>query len=257
MATPTLAQATKVWAKIGLLSFGGPAGQIALMHRELVEQRNWLSEQQFLNALNFCMLLPGPEAMQLATYAGWKMHGEKGGLIAGLLFVIPGALVILVLSVVYALFGKVPLVEAAFLGIKAAVLAIVLEALIKVSKRAAKTANFLWIALTAFLALFFFAVPFPLVIIAAAMIGLAQPGGEKPLTNTEADTITWQQTAQTVLKWLVIWLAPLALLMAISGPDDLMVSIGLFFSKLAVVTFGGAYAVLAYMAQQAVENFKK
>ncbi len=255
MTAPTLRQATKVWAKIGVLSFGGPAGQIALMHRELVEERNWLTEQQFLNALNFCMLLPGPEAMQLATYAGWKMHGEKGGLIAGLLFVIPGAFVILGLSVIYALFGRVTLVEAAFLGIKAAVLAIVLEALIKVSKRAAKTPNFLWIATAAFIALFFFAIPFPLVIAAAAVIGVMQSGTNKSQTKTEAYTTTARQTATTILKWLTIWLAPLALLILLNGPDDLMVAIALFFSKLAIVTFGGAYAVLTYMAQQAVENF--
>ncbi len=255
MTTPTLKQTTKVWAKIGLLSFGGPAGQIALMHRELVEKRDWLSEQQFLNALNFCMLLPGPEAMQLATYAGWKTHGEKGGLIAGLLFVIPGALVILALSFIYAIFGKVPLVEAAFLGIKAAVLAIVLEALIKVSKRAAKTANFLWIATAAFIALLFFAVPFPLVIGVAALTGMLQSRDNPPQTVALTPDIALGQTIFTIVKWLFIWLAPLALLIAARGPDDLMVSVGLFFSKLAVVTFGGAYAVLAYMAQQAVENF--
>ncbi len=255
MKSPTLRETTKVWAKIGLLSFGGPAGQIALMHRELVEKRNWLTEQQFLNALNFCMLLPGPEAMQLATYAGWKAHGEKGGLIAGLLFVIPGALVILALSVIYAIFGKVPLVEATFLGIKAAVLAIVLEALIKVSKRAAKTANFLWIAAAAFVALFFFAIPFPLVIAAAAVTGLIQNTNNSPQPAEITTIITPAQTVFSIFKWLIIWLAPLAILIAARGPDDLMVAIGLFFSKLAVVTFGGAYAVLAYMAQQAVENF--
>ena len=260
MSKPTLLESLKLWTKIGLLSFGGPAGQIALMHRELVEKRDWLTEQQFLNALNFCMLLPGPEAMQLATYAGWKNHGEKGGLIAGLLFVIPGAMVILALSLVYAVYGKVPLVEAAFLGIKAAVLAIVLEALIKVSKRASKTPNFLWIAAAAFIALFFFAVPFPIVIVVAALIGLLQsklyPNNvEAQLNKVESYSITWQQTAMTIFKWLFIWLAPLVVLIAIYGPDDLMVSIGLFFSKLAIVTFGGAYAVLAYMSQQAVENF--
>ncbi len=255
MTTPTLKQTTKVWAKIGLLSFGGPAGQIALMHRELVEKQNWLTEKQFLNALNFCMLLPGPEAMQLATYAGWKTHGEKGGLIAGLLFVIPGALVILALSVIYAIFGKVPLVEAAFLGIKAAVLAIVLEALIKVSKRAAKTANFLWIATAAFIALFFFAIPFPLVIAVAAAIGWLQSSKNSPQPIEVTPDITSTRTIYTIVKWLIIWLAPLAILIAVRGHDDLMVSIGVFFSKLAVVTFGGAYAVLAYMAQQAVENF--
>jgi len=255
MTTPTLKQTTKVWAKIGLLSFGGPAGQIALMHRELVEKRNWLTEKQFLNALNFCMLLPGPEAMQLATYAGWKTHGEKGGLIAGLLFVIPGALVILALSVIYTIFGKLPLIEAAFLGIKAAVLAIVIEALIKVSKRAATTANFLWIATAAFIALFFFSVPFPLVIAIAAIIGLVQSKNLSPQTTEATPDIPLTQTLTSIAKWLFIWLAPLAILVAVNGPDDLMVSIGLFFSKLAVVTFGGAYAVLAYMAQQAVENF--
>ena len=260
MSQPTLLETLKLWTKIGLLSFGGPAGQIALMHRELVEKRDWLSEQQFLNALNFCMLLPGPEAMQLATYAGWKSHGEKGGLIAGLLFVIPGALVILALSLVYAVYGKVPLVEAAFLGVKAAVLAIVLEALIKVSKRASKTPNFLWIAAAAFIALFFFAVPFPIVIVTAALIGLWQSklylNNEAVQTiDTQSSSISWQKTTSTILKWLFIWLAPLAILITFYGSDDLMVTIGLFFSKLAVVTFGGAYAVLAYMSQQAVENY--
>ncbi len=263
MSKPTLLETLKLWLKIGLLSFGGPAGQIALMHRELVEKRDWLTEQQFLNALNFCMLLPGPEAMQLATYAGWKSHGEKGGLIAGLLFVIPGALVILTLSLIYSIYGQVPLIEAAFLGIKAAVLAIVLEALIKVSKRASKTPNFLEIAITAFIALFFFDVPFPLVIIVAALIGLSQ-SKFKPNTeaiqaqqgnSSQAYSISWQKTVATILKWLFIWLTPLAILITFYGSDDLMVTIGLFFSKLAVVTFGGAYAVLAYMSQQAVENY--
>jgi chromate transporter len=255
MEKPSLKEATRVWAKIGLLSFGGPAGQIALMHRELVEERNWLSEQQFLNALNFCMLLPGPEAMQLAIYSGWKTQGEKGGLIAGLLFVLPGALVIFVLSIVYTAFGKAPLVEAAFLGIKAAVLVIVLEALIKVSKRAAKTDHFLWIAAAAFIALFFFAVPFPLVIAVSALFGTLQSKKALQQSPVVEFSVSWRQSAITILKWLVIWLVPLAILVVFRGPDDLMASIGLFFSKLAVVTFGGAYAVLAYMAQQAVEGF--
>jgi len=255
VTTPTLQEATRVWAKIGLLSFGGPAGQIALMHRELVEERSWLSERQFLNALNFCMLLPGPEAMQLATYAGWKMHGERGGLIAGLLFVIPGAIVIFVLSALYALFGQVPLVEALFLGIKAAVLAIVIEALLKVSKRAAKTSNFIPIAITAFIALFFFAVPFPLIIAAAAIIGMIQNSNASIQTIEKTPDITFGQTLTTITKWLVIWLLPLAVLVAFLNFDHVMVTLGLFFSKLAVVTFGGAYAVLAYMGQQAVETY--
>lgn len=234
---------------------GHEIGQIALMHRELVEERSWLSEKQFLNALNFCMLLPGPEAMQLATYAGWKMHGEKGGLIAGLLFVIPGALVVFVLSALYAVFGKVPFVEAVFLGIKAAVLAIVIEALIKVSKRAANTNYFLPIAIAAFIALFFFSVPFPLVIALAAIFGMIQNSKTpaQPVELTLETSIT--STLLTTAKWLTIWLLPLALLAIVFGPSNFLTVIGLFFSKLAVVTFGGAYAVLAYMAQQAVENF--
>ncbi len=255
---PSIKDTTKVWAKIGLLSFGGPAGQIALMHRELVEERNWLSEKQFLNALNFCMLLPGPEAMQLATYAGWKMHGEKGGLIAGLLFVIPGAIVIFALSALYALFGQVPYVEALFLGIKAAVLAIVIEALIKVSKRASKTPHFIPIAIAAFIALFFFALPFPIVIAVAALIGLInvnQSSNTSPQAIESIQKISLGKTASTIAKWLVIWLAPLAIIILFMGADHIMVTIGLFFSKLAVVTFGGAYAVLAYMGQQAVETF--
>jgi len=255
MTAPTLQQSTKVWAKIGLLSFGGPAGQIALMHRELVEERDWLTEKQFLNALNFCMLLPGPEAMQLATYAGWKMHGEKGGLIAGLLFVIPGALVVFALSAFYALFGNVPYIEAMFLGIKAAVLAIVIEALLKVSKRASHTKNFIPIAIASFIGLFFFAIPFPLIIAIAAIIGMIQNTNRLPQHAESTLKITSGQTALTIIKWLIIWLAPLAILAIFFGSGHLMVTIGLFFSKLAVVTFGGAYAVLAYMAQQAVESF--
>ncbi len=255
---PSLTDTTKVWAKIGLLSFGGPAGQIALMHRELVEERNWLSEKQFLNALNFCMLLPGPEAMQLATYAGWKMHGEKGGLIAGLLFVIPGAIVIFALSAMYALWGQIPYVEALFLGIKAAVLAIVIEALIKVSKRASKTPHFIPIAIAAFIALFFFALPFPIVIAVAAIVGtinVNQSNNTSPQAIESIQKTSLGKTASTIAKWLIIWLAPLAGIILFMGGDHIMVTIGLFFSKLAVVTFGGAYAVLAYMGQQAVETF--
>ena len=169
--SPTFAEATKVWARIGCLSFGGPAGQIALMHREIVDERKWLSEQQFLSALNFCMLLPGPEAMQLATYAGWRLHGVKGGLVAGLLFVLPGALVVLALSMLYAAFGNLPWIEAIFFGVKAAVLAIVIEALLRVARRALK-GNVDWlIAGVAFLALYCFDVPFPLIIIAAGLVG--------------------------------------------------------------------------------------
>src|SRR4029078_3397534 len=168
---PSFAEAFATWAKIGVLSFGGPAGQIALMHRILVDEKKWLKEERYLAALNFCMLLPGPEAMQLATYAGWSLHGWRGGLAAGLLFVLPGALVVLALSMIYAAFGEVPLVAALFFGVKAAVLAIVIEALLRVARRALKHASDWWIAALAFLALYVFSVPFPLIILAAALFG--------------------------------------------------------------------------------------
>ncbi len=251
----TFADATRVFARIGLLSFGGPAGQIALMHRELVEQRPWLTEQEYLRALNFCMLLPGPEAMQLATYAGWRLHGVKGGLMAGLLFVLPGAAVVLLISVLYSLYGRLPLVEAAFFGIKAAVLAIVIEALVKVSKRALKLSTHWIIAALAFLALFVFAIPFPVVIILAGVAGwLLTTPDEVDTAAVKPAKVPASSTAMTVATWLVLWFAPVALIALLIYPDHLLVKVGLFFSKLAVVTFGGAYAVLAYMAQQAVET---
>ena len=251
----TFADATRVFARIGLLSFGGPAGQIALMHRELVEQRPWLTEQEYLRALNFCMLLPGPEAMQLATYAGWRLHGVKGGLMAGLLFVLPGAAVVLLISVLYSLYGRLPLVEAAFFGIKAAVLAIVIEALVKVSKRALKLSTHWIIAAIAFLALFVFAIPFPVVIILAGVAGwLLTTPDEVDTAAVKPAKVPASSTAMTIAIWLVLWFAPVALIALLIYPDHLLVKVGLFFSKLAVVTFGGAYAVLAYMAQQAVET---
>ncbi|WP_108880841.1 chromate efflux transporter [Anderseniella sp. Alg231-50] len=248
-------EAMRVFARIGCLSFGGPAGQIALMHRELVEQRPWLSEQDYLRALNFCMLLPGPEAMQLATYAGWRLHGVRGGLMAGLLFVLPGAAVVLVISVLYSLFGRLPLVEAVFFGIKAAVLAIVLEALLKVSRRALNLPWHWMIAIAAFLALFVFNIPFPAVIVVAGITGYAMTKGQAADTALhEVTPVPALQTVRTIATWLVIWFTPIAVIALVTYPDHLLVSVGLFFSKLAVVTFGGAYAVLAYMGQQAVEN---
>ena len=252
----SLTQAFRVFARIGLLSFGGPAGQIALMHRELVEQRPWLSEQEYLRALNFCMLLPGPEAMQLATYAGWRLHGVKGGLMAGLLFVLPGAAIVLLISVLYSQFGRLPLVEAAFFGIKAAVLAIVLEALIKVSKRGLKLPAHWIIAGLAFIALFVFAIPFPLVIAAAGLAGwmMTQAATAAGQSVPSPAKVPASSTVQTIALWLVIWFAPVAAVALLVYPDHLLVQVGLFFSKLAVVTFGGAYAVLAYMAQQAVQT---
>ena len=248
----TFSEALKVWARIGCLSFGGPAGQIALMHREIVEERQWLTEKEYLSALNFCMLLPGPEAMQLATYAGWKLHGVRGGLAAGLLFVLPGAFIVLALTMLYASFGKLPVIDAIFYGIKAAVLAIVIEALLRVAKRALKT-NADWvIAAMAFLALYVFDVPFPIIIIAAALFGFVRSSGIKEEHTGVLPSLA--SLGKTVGVWGIIWLLPLAALAVILGPDHVLTEIGVFFSKLAVVTFGGAYAVLTYMAQAAVEQ---
>ena len=245
-------EALKVWAKIGCLSFGGPAGQIALMHREIVEERRWLTEKEYLSALNFCMLLPGPEAMQLATYAGWKMHGVRGGLAAGLLFVLPGAFIVLALTMLYASFGNVPLVEAIFYGIKAAVLAIVIEALLRVAKRALKTRADWVIAALAFLALYCFAVPFPIIIIAAGIYGFVRASSASEIETAKLPS--FGAMGRSVGVWAAIWLVPLATLAIVLGPDHVLTEIGVFFSKLAVVTFGGAYAVLSYMAQAAVEQ---
>src|SRR6185437_11390856 len=253
---PTLQEALAVWAKIGALSFGGPAGQIALMHRVLVDERRWISEDGFLHGLNFCMLLPGPEAMQLATYVGWRLYGTLGGLAAGLLFVLPGAFVVLGLSILYAYFGQVPIVEAAFIGIKAAVLVIVIEALLRVARRALRGTYDVVIALLAFIAIFFFAVPFPLVIAAAALAGFAAhfaKPAQQPAPPVAA--VPLSQTLKTASLWLAIWIVPLVLVTASFGRTHVTTDIALFFSKLAVVTFGGAYSVLAYMAQQAVEAY--
>jgi chromate transporter len=254
---PSFREALAVWAKIGVLSFGGPAGQIALMHRILVDERRWIAPAPFLHALNFCMLLPGPEAMQLATYVGWRLHGTAGGLAAGLLFVLPGALVVLALSIAYALYGQVPLVEAAFLGVKAAVLVIVIEALLRVARRALRGPYDVAIAAAAFAAIFFFAAPFPLIIAVAALLGwlhaLTAPAPPPPLASPPP--IALSRTVRTAAVWLAIWLGPLLVMAALFGGAHVTTDIALFFSKLAIVTFGGAYSVLAYMAQQAVETY--
>ncbi|MEM8650355.1 MAG: chromate efflux transporter [Pseudomonadota bacterium] len=251
---PSLFEATAKWAKIGVLSFGGPAAQIALMHKVVVEENKWLSEKQFLNALNFCMLLPGPEAMQLATYAGWRIHGILGGLIAGLLFVLPGALVILFLASLYSAYGDVPFVNALFLGIKAAVLVIVVEALLKVSKRALNSQWHYLMAAFSFVGIFFLELPYPLIVLTAGIVGFAfATGGSQSEQETSSGGVSLFKTFQTILTWLTIWWLPILLLWA-SGADEILTSIAIFFSKLAVVTFGGAYAVLAYMAQDAVET---
>ena len=257
-AAPTFNEALAVWARIGVLSFGGPAGQIALMHRVLVDERKWIGEEPFLHALNFCMLLPGPEAMQLATYVGWRLHGTLGGLAAGLLFVLPGALVVLALSIAYALYGQLPFVEAAFVGVKAAVLVIVIEALLKVAKRALRGPAHWLIAGAAFVAIFFFDVPFPPLIAAAALLGYvlaATKAAAPPEPQSKTPPVPIGQTVRTASLWLAIWIVPLAIMALLFGRDHVLTDIAIFFSKLAIVSFGGAYSVLAYMAQQAVETY--
>lgn len=249
MNSPTFREAFAVWTRIGCLSFGGPAAQIALMHREVVETRNWLSEKQYLDALAFCMMLPGPEAMQLATYAGWRLHGIRGGLAAGLMFVIPGAIMIMALAALYAAIGNIPIVAAVFLGIKAAVVAIVVEALAKVARRALTTTASWAIAAAAFFAIFVFAIPFPLIIAVAAILGVLSGLGTETKTHLSAAPPTWQSSLRTIVIWMAIWWAPALLLI---GAPTIFLEIFFFFSNLAVVTFGGAYAVLAYMAQEVV-----
>lgn len=276
---PTLAQATRIWARIGLLSFGGPAGQIALMHRILVEEQKWLGEKRFLHALNYCMLLPGPEAMQLAVYIGWLMHRTIGGIVAGLLFVLPGVVAIMALSWVYALYGNVGTVEALFFGLKAAVLAIVVQAVLRIGSRALKNGAMVAIAAASFVAIFGFAVPFPLIILIAGLIGFFgaraglpefQGGGGHGKVGKvqvdDADSLLGEESpehTQVNRAWafrvsvifLALWLVPVALLFGILGPANVFAQIAGFFSVMAVVTFGGAYAVLAYVAQEAVQNF--
>ena len=243
-----------VFTRIGLLSFGGPAAQIALMHRVLVEERRWLDERSFLSALSFCMLLPGPEAMQLATYSGWRLHGVKGGLAAGLLFVAPGAVLVLALSILYGAFGRTPPAEALFLGVKAAVLAIVLQALVRLSRRALRGGVDWLVAAAAFAALFFFALPFPLVVAAAAVAGYFRAPSAQPGAAPAPSPHRFSETVRTVALWLAIWIGPLLAIAALFGPGHVLAQLAWFFSKLAVVTFGGAYAVLAYMAQAVVQG---
>ena len=271
--------ALRVWLRIGLLSFGGPAAQIALMHRVVVDERRWLTERQFLNALSFCMLLPGPEAMQLATYTGWHLHGTRGGIAAGLLFVLPGALIVLALAMIYAGFGDAPALEALFYGIKAAVLVIVFEALLRIGKRALAGREQWAIAALSFIGIFFLALPFPLIVLAAGIggyvggrLGLSAfkgGGGHGPagaeiihdrdtalgegLPDHARPNLSWSLRISGVL--LLLWLGPVAALLFAFGPDDVFSRIATFFSQMAVVTFGGAYAVLAYVAQEAVETY--
>ena len=273
-------EAMKVWARIAALSFGGPAGQIAVMHRIIVEEKKWIGENRFLHALNYCTLLPGPEAQQLAIYIGWLMHKTKGGLVAGTLFVLPGLLAIMALSWVYVLLGKVTMVQGLFFGLKAAVLVIVIEAVLRVGRRALKNNTLRGMAVAAFVALFFYDVPFPAVILAAGVIGYL--GGRAGLATftaggghgkvgakqvADADSLLGEETpdhARPNLRWslsittilLALWLVPVAALYLALGGDNVFTQIAVFFSKMAVVTFGGAYAVLAYVAQQAVDTYQ-
>ncbi len=250
--TPSLSELTSTFAKIGCLSFGGPAAQIALMHRVILDEKQWVGEQDYLRALSFCMLLPGPEAMQLATWIGWRMHGVRGGLIAGGLFVLPGAAVVLALSLTYAALGQLPLVAAIFTGVQAAVIAIVIEALIRVSKRALKTREAYLIAVAAFAGLFLLKLPFPLIILAAGIWGFIRTPAATRDPAAPAPPAALARSLKAGGVWLAIWLLPLAAVVA-SAPGRLA-EIGIFFSKLAVLTFGGAYAVLAWMAQEVVED---
>ncbi|TRC97972.1 chromate efflux transporter [Mesorhizobium sp. WSM4303] len=278
-SAPTFGQATKLWAKIGLLSFGGPAGQIALMHKELVEERRWIGEQRFLHALNYCMLLPGPEAQQLAIYIGWLLHRTAGGLVAGILFVLPGALVMLGLSIFYVLYNDAPVIEALFFGIKAAVLAVVVEAVIRIGKRALKNRVMVAIAVVAFLAIYVVRLPFPLIILFAGLAGwignrlaparfsgTAHGKDNLPDVRGAVDLMfergelahtrpTKWHAPRTAAIWLPVWLGPVVLILALTGPASVWTQLGGFFSLMAVVTFGGAYAALSYVAQAAVTSF--
>ena len=274
----SLREAFHVWLRVALLSFGGPAGQIAVMHRILVDEKRWISESRFLHALNYCMLLPGPEAQQLATYIGWLMHRTLGGLMAGGLFIVPGIIAIMALSYVYAAYGNVPLVVALFFGLKAAVLAIVLEAVARVGRRALKNNAMLALAAAAFVGIFFLGIPFPIIIFGAAVIGFvgARSGlavfqigsghGSSKQDGAVVESLLGDElpaharpTVARALRasaiWLALWLTPVIGLLLILGSGDVFSQIAVFFSKMAVVTFGGAYAVLAYVAQQAVENY--
>jgi chromate transporter len=268
-------EAFRVWLRVALLSFGGPAGQIAVMHRILVEEKNWISESRFLHALNYCMLLPGPEAQQLATYIGWLLHRTAGGIMAGGLFILPGVIAIMGLSYIYAAYGNVSFVEAVFFGLKAAVLAIVIQALIRVGKRALRNRIMIALAAIAFTGIFFFGVPFPVIIIAAGIIGylgakagrsefdaVAHGGGKAAAVDSMLGDELPDHVRPSVPRalrvsavWLLLWLVPVAALLIAFGQSNVFSQIALFFSKMAMVTFGGAYAVLVYVAQQAVEHY--
>ncbi|MEI7567615.1 MAG: chromate efflux transporter, partial [Opitutaceae bacterium] len=277
-AHPTFRTALRFWLKLGCISFGGPTGQIALMHTELVEKKRWIGEARFLHALNYCMLLPGPEAQQLAIYCGWLLHRTWGGLAAGLLFVLPSALLLWGLSYVYVAYGNVPWISAIFYGLKPAVLALVATAGIRLGTKVLKNSILVSIAALAFVALYFFHTPFPLIISSAAVIGYfgglrwekifkVTAGHGSPTTATPSAVIddtqaapahtrpSWTRAGQVLLVGLAVWWTPVLLIGLWQGSGSTLTQAGIFFSKADLVTFGGAYAVLPYVAQQAVEHF--
>ncbi|MEJ1963332.1 MAG: chromate efflux transporter [Gammaproteobacteria bacterium] len=273
----SFAEGARTWARVAMLSFGGPAGQISVMHRILVEEKRWIGEERFLHALNFCMLLPGPEAQQLATYIGWLMHGTRGGLLAGGLFVLPGFLAIMALSIVYVSWGYTPLIAGLFVGLKAAVVVLIVEAILRIGRRALRSRLALAIAVMAFVAIFLLHTPFPLIVLAAGVFGYLwtlsgrtglenrsapmKPGATapQPALPDQLMASPVQPTASRALRvlaiWLPLWLLPLVALAVFWGPHHVFTEVGVFFSKMAVVTFGGAYAVLSYVAQQAVQHY--
>ena len=273
-------EAVRVWIKVAMYSFGGPAGQIAVMHKFLVEEKKWISENRFLHALNYCMLLPGPEAQQLATYIGWLLHKKKGGLVAGSLFVLPGFVAILIMSLLYAGYSDTSFVQALFYGIKPAVMAIVVQAVFKIGKRALKNSVMVLLSALAFIAIFFFDIPFPIIVLSAGLIGYLggkiwedkfyvikghEVKNENGLAESNAfldrtlpahsQKPSWTKSLKEAAFWLLLWFLPIVLLALTLGAENIFVAEGIFFSKSAVVTFGGAYSVLAYIAQQAVETY--
>ena len=286
--TVSWAESFRTWCRVAALSFGGPAGQIAVMHRIIVDEKKWLNEERFLHALNYCMLLPGPEAQQLATYIGWLMHGTRGGLMAGTLFILPGFVAILVLSVLYAQFKQTAFLDSLLFGLKAAVLAVVVEAVLRIGRRVLKNRVLVALAVAAFIGIFFFGLPFPVIILAAALAGfigghlapdkfapVKHGGGAKsaaggkdagptgaeteqreppPLKLHDNPPPTWGRALRVSSVCLTLWFGPLLLVYATLGRDSVLAREGEFFSQMAVVTFGGAYSVLSYVAQQAVET---
>jgi chromate transporter len=249
---PSFAEATRFWIRLGLISFGGPAGQIAIMHREVVERRRWIDEAQFAGALNFCMLLPGPEAMQLAIYLGWKLHGVRGGLVAGVAFIVPAIVLLLALSWIYAAHGRLPAVAGVLTGLKAAVVALVLQAMLRIGRRALKGPLHVALAVAAFVALELLHVPFPLIVLGAGLVGLLAAGGAIPAAVPPARSARAGQPVRVVGVGLALWVLPLVACAALLGFDSLWTRLYLFFTQAALVTFGGAYAVLGYVTQHLV-----